>query len=108
VPFTLKLPAKDDSGRQDLRVVIGNVGRQILQPVINAAAAIPPTPISVTYRVYIDTPSTPPASTPMNFSIFEVPANNQTLTAVASRADVLNRGFPKDVYRLDEFPGLDR
>jgi hypothetical protein len=108
IPFQLRLPVKDDSGRQDLQIAITNIGQELIEE-LNAASLAPRRPIECTYRVYLNRPLTEPQNNPpLKLTILQVDLTIETLTAVATRADVLNRPFPRNVYRPDSFPGLDR
>lgn len=108
VPFELVLPTHDDQGRQDLQVSICNVGREMMEELERASVAARD-PVSCTYRVFLDIPNTVPQNDPVTrLTILQVDVTFQTITAVAGRSDVLNRSFPSDIYRIDNFPGLDR
>jgi hypothetical protein len=108
VPFQLRLPVKDDSGRQDLQIAISNIGLEMVAE-LNAASAAPRSPIQCVYRVYLNQPLTQPQNNPpLKMTILQVDMSVDTITAVATRSDVLNRPFPRNVYRPASFPGLDR
>lgn len=108
MPFKVVLPTSDGKGNQDLGVTLANIGRDLVLP-IEAAIANPSETIKCTYRVYLDTPATAPQNTPpLTLIITGIQINRETVTATATRADVLNRSFPYNFYRTSDFPGLRR
>lgn len=108
IPFSVVLPTHNDGGRQDLQIVIGNIGQDLMEELENAVS-VPLKPIRCKYRVYLDQANTTPQNDPIiNMTIKTVDAKAQEITAIATRADVLNKSFPSDIYRVDNFPGLDR
>ena len=108
VPFEIILPAQDGGGQQDLKIGIDNVGREAVEE-IEAAQEDPTQPISVVYRVYLDTILTvPQIDPPIRLSLTDIQVSLNAITGIATRADTLNRLFPNVVYRSETFPGLDR
>jgi len=108
IPFELQLPTKDTSGNQDLSINICNVGEEMMSA-IEAANVTPQETIRVVYRVYLDQPNSKPQNDPpMELFITDITANLQTVSAVGTRFDVLNRLFPNKIYTTDEFPALKR
>lgn len=108
VPFTVKLPTKDVEGRQDLSIIIANAGREMIG-MVETAAKRPNYPLQVNFRIFLDTPmSRPMNNPPLRLDIGEVTADNYTVTAVASRFEMLNRKWPTVLYTADMFPGLVR
>ncbi len=107
-PFRIVLPTQDRQGNQDLQIAVSNVGRELMDE-IRAANEDPSEPIACVLRIYLDLPGTTPENNPpLSLTITDVEASRETVTAVARRADILNRPFPRRVYRIDEFPGLER
>ena len=109
VPFEIALPRHDGQGNQDMQIVIGNVGRELMDE-LEAAQAQPQTPIQVTMLFYLDVPNSGPQSDPIILNIAAPVATLDTVTLEASRFDCLNKPFPalSESYRIDKFPGLDR
>lgn len=108
VRFAVTLPAMDARGQQDLQMAIDNVGREAMDA-IEAAAADPTKHIAVTYRVYLDlADSVPQIDPPLVLALQSIIVTNDAITGTATRADVLNRPFPSELYRADTYPGLDR
>lgn len=108
MPFRIVLPSTDNKGQQDMRLAISNIGR-IMMDELEAANRLPTEPIRCIYRVYIDYRGCPPQNDPpLELTITDVVAEREQISAVARRADILNKSFPYTFYRIDKFPGLDR
>lgn len=108
VPFRIVLPSNDHGGNQDLSLTLANIGRDLIDP-LELAITKPQEPVRCTYRVYIDqVNSLPQNSPPLTLSISTVQVSQDAVSAVATRADVLNKKFPSKLYRYDDFPGLRR
>lgn len=107
IPFKVALPTSDGQGQQDMDLVIANVGRDLIDP-IELAITRPQEPIKCTYRVYLDTPSTIPQNTPLALSLTGIQITRDTVSATATRADVLNKAFPANFYTVTQYPGLRR
>jgi hypothetical protein len=107
IPFVVSLPAIDSGGQQDLQIAISNVGK-VLMDAIEASNAAPEESIKCIYRVYLDQANDAPQSDPIELAITDINVSMDAITAMATRADTLNRIFPSELYRTDLFPGLDR
>lgn len=108
VPFRVVLPTVDGNGNQDMGLTIANIGRDLIDP-LEAAIAKPDEPVRCTYRVYIDQEATSPQnSPPLGLVMTGVSVTREAVSATATRADVLNRAFPYNMYTYQLFPGLRR
>lgn len=108
MPFRIVLPKLDNNGNQDMALTLANIGRDLVDP-LEAAIANPAEPIRCTYRVYVDQEFTAPQNTPpMTLIITGVAVTKETVSATATRSDVLNRAFPHNFYTYQLFPGLRR
>lgn len=108
IPFKLQLPNNDKNGNQDLQIVISNIGA-VMMSELEAANSLPTEPIVCTFRVYLNTTGSSPQNTPvLQMTITDVEAKKDTISAVARRADILNKPFPSESYTFDKFPGLNR
>jgi hypothetical protein len=108
MPFQIVLPPQDGRGNQDLALTLANIGRDLVDP-IEAAIAKPSEPIICTYRVYLDTALSIPQNDPvLAMTITGIEVTRGTVSASATRADVLNRAFPYNLYNYTLFPGLRR
>lgn len=108
VPFYVVQPTIDGKGQQDLQIQIDNVGREAMDA-IEAASQNPSINISTVFRVYLDVPNTAPQNDPpLALALSSITINAGAIIGTATRADLLNRPFPTDLYRVDLFPGLNR
>lgn len=108
MPFSVVLPTLDGRGNQDLALTLANIGRDLVDP-IEAAIAKPSEPIVCTYRVYVDTAlTTPQNDPPLALTITGIEVTRDSVSAAATRADVLNRAFPFNMYTYKLYPGLRR
>jgi hypothetical protein len=108
VPFHVVFPTQDGQGQQDMQLILDNVGRDAVEA-IEAAAVAPRESIRVTCRVYLNEyDSMPLNSPPLVLMLSEIEVNRMTIAGAATRVDVLNKLFPSMLYRIDNFPGLDR
>jgi len=106
--FELTLPRIDGKGTQDATLALQNVDRVITDE-LERANGDPTTRISVTLRLFIESdPDAGSANVPLQLSFANVTANAQVVSGTAGRTDVLNRSFPREVYRIDRWPGLNR
>ena len=108
VPFQIVLPRQDGEGRQDLQITVDDVTHELFTEV-ETASADPHKPITLTFRPYLNvTGSMPQMDPPLTLTISNISFSRGTVTAIAMRADVLNKRFPGTIYRVDTFPGLHR
>jgi hypothetical protein len=108
VPFKIVLPAVDKSGQQDMALTLANIGRELVDP-LELAITDPSEPIRCTYRVYLDREGTEQQNNPaMSLVVTGAQMTRDSVSATATRMDVLNRAFPYNMYRYDIFPGLRR
>lgn len=108
LPFGVKLPNQDNGGSQELVISIANTGLEMMDE-LEAAQTIPTENIQCIYRIYKDTVNTAPQiDPPIRLSISDVTADIETISATASRFDILGRAFPTVIYHPEDFPGLVR
>jgi len=108
VPFYVRQPTSDGKGQQDMEIQIDNVGREAMDA-IEAASHNPNINITATLRLYVDQHNTPPQNEPpMMLTMQSITITAGAIVGTATRADVLNRPFPTELYRTDTFPGLNR
>jgi len=118
-PFKCSLPSKDGSGRQDMSINLAiDTGemRKELRRALEWRWDEAPVPIRAQLCTYLVHPGAPTgwggafvaASDPITLSLGAVELKGDTLSGVANRADIVNRAFPRMVYRATDFPGLVR
>lgn len=107
VPSQIVLPARDDGGTQELSVVWCGIEDEA-RTFLDAAIADGTQPIRVRYSVYIEGNAAPQIDPWIELTLTSIAVSRESVAAVATRADILNRRFPTEVYRVDRYPGLRR
>lgn len=107
VPFKVNLPTRDSSGRQDLSLALSNVGR-VGMAVLEQAITQPEEPIQVGYTIFIRGDTAPQIDPVLTLSMTDIVVTETLITATITRSDILNLPFPRQKYRPDWFPGLNR
>jgi len=106
--FNIRLPKQDNSGNSDMTITISNVDKAYMEQ-LERAQQKPDENIELIYRVYLNRhQSFPQLDNPIRLKISDVSVNAEYINATATSYDVLGRQFPKDIYRLEDFPGLHR
>jgi hypothetical protein len=106
-PFAVVLPSVDGAGRQDLQVTLTNADPLVRQ-LVELAHADPTTRIVAVYREFLSNAVGAPQSPPLRLSFDTIQINDEAVTGIANRSDVLNRRFPGLWYDIAHYPGLDR
>jgi hypothetical protein len=112
VPTQITPPSRDDSGKADMAISWCGIQGEALAFLEEAFAAksvvLKPDPIKLFYsEIIIGSPE--PQITPWyEFTLSNVGVTESVVTATATRADILNRTFPAERYRVNRFPGLLR
>jgi hypothetical protein len=107
VPAKIVPAARDDSGRQDMSIVWCGIQDEALT-FLDAAAADPTQAVTCRYSIFIDGSVTAQIDPWVEFMLTSISVSKEAVTAMASRADILNRPFPTVNYRVDTYPGLRR
>lgn len=107
VPVQIVLPSRDDSGRQDMGLVWCGIESEA-RSFLDQAIADPTSRISCFFSAFIMGSTTPQIDPWEEFTLSNIMVDKDSVTAVATRADILNRTFPTEVYRVDRWPGLRR
>jgi hypothetical protein len=105
--FKVDLPGAGAQGRQDLSITLDNVGAEIWNA-LELAQTKPQFPINVTWRVYLRSNFGKPAAQPLRLQTINVTASPQLVQLTAQRTDIINRRFPRVVYKPERWPGLIR
>lgn len=103
--FEVQLPKRDDLGVVQLSVSFPIVTRRMMELITQAETAR--TPISATMLVFIDA-SMDSQIDPIELQLDAVAINEEEVTGIASRIDLINKIFPRAIVRPDNFPGLYR
>lgn len=108
--FEFKLPTRNGSGVVDMEIQIPNLDRGLIEQ-IELAVNAPKEPIYVKFSLYTEGSEDPQMDPPIALTLANVAVNASSIVGTASRADVLNRAFPRLIFRpsgADSYPGLDR
>lgn len=105
MPFQVSIPERAGELSQDMNVQLSLIDTTILNE-INRASANAQESILFTYRLWANKNVAPAFE--LRLRISELTATGTSLSATATRADLLNRDFPSKTYNTDAFPGLDR
>jgi hypothetical protein len=104
-PFEFTLPKKGE-GRQELRLSIDNASR-LLMDAIESLDLTSSIPVRVIYRPYLSTDLTGPAlNPPLSLAVRAISIDVQRVSLACGYADFANRKFPRQVYAIEDFPGL--
>ena len=107
IPVEMSFPKRDDSGTYEFSLTVCGVGLEG-KTFIDAAYQDPTQPIKCYWSVIILGDTTPQIDPWIELDLANVTLSLEGLVATATRTDILNRPFPKNVYRLSKFPGLRR
>ncbi len=105
-PFGFSIVMPSTGNQQDLAFVFDNVARLATRE-LKAAIATPDEPIMLTYRAYIKGDQEQ-HSTPLTLSMTNISVNGKSISARATRADLIRRKFPfgRDIYFDSRFKGI--
>jgi len=106
-PFAVVLPTVDGAGQQDMQVTLTNAD-QAIADLVQLAHTDPTQRIECTYREFLSDDLGAPQSAPLRLTFESIQINEESVTGVAGRSDVLNRRFPAVYYDVEHYPGLDR
>ncbi|MDI3359785.1 DUF1833 family protein [Lelliottia sp. V89_10] len=100
----IALPARNSDGTQDLKFAISNVDGVVSTTIRNALENLESG--SLTYRNYISTDLSAPASKPYTLKIKSGSWTALQAQITAGYMDVLDTAWPRHRYTLPEHPGL--
>lgn len=108
VPFVSLPPASQDQAAITLNIVIDNASRELMYELENMAQT-PSQPITVVYRVYLNSsPTTLQNDPPTRLWVANVVADQRTVSFAASTTNLRNTPFPSKLYTTELFTGLKR
>lgn len=100
----IALPARNSDGTQDLQFAISNIDGEVSTAIRNALANLDTG--SLTYRQYISTDLSAPATVPYTLAIKSGSWTAIQAQITAGYMNVLDTAWPRFRYTLNEFPGL--
>ena len=98
------LPARNKDGTQDLKIAIGNIYGEVSALIRSSLNNLESA--TVTYRNYISTDLTAPASKPFKLSIKHGFWTSKDVQITAGYFNILDTAFPRARYTLNDFPAL--
>jgi hypothetical protein len=105
-PFEFTLPRRGE-GRQELQLTVENASR-LLMDLLESLDLSVDQPVRVIYRPYLSTDlSAPHLNPPLKLVVRSITADVAKVTLACGYADFANRRFPRRIYRVEEFPGLE-
>lgn len=107
VPVQITKPKIDDTGSQEMSIIWCGISGEAKE-FLDLAITRPDCPILCRYSIYILGDRNPQLDPWLELSLTNITMTLEAVSATATRADILNRSFPTEVYRLDRFPGLRR
>ncbi|HHT5671437.1 TPA: DUF1833 family protein [Raoultella ornithinolytica] len=100
----IALPARNSDGTQDLQFAISNIDGEVSAAIRNALANLDTG--SLTYRQYVSTDLSAPATVPYTLAIKSGSWTALQAQITAGYMNVLDTAWPRFRYTLNEFPGL--
>ncbi|MCI1034032.1 DUF1833 family protein [Raoultella terrigena] len=100
----IALPARNSDGTQDLQFAISNIDGEVSTAIRNALANQDTG--SLTYRQYVSTDLSAPATAPYTLAIKSGSWTALQAQITAGYMNVLDTAWPRFRYTLNEFPGL--
>lgn len=104
--FTVDLPSKKDESLPELQLSFSNFGDALVDLLELASASGEPITLKLTQ--YSDDSVTPGLWPPLELQLTSVALDEENCTGSARRVDFINRMFPREVFTLDNYPGLFR
>ncbi|HSH47600.1 MAG TPA: DUF1833 family protein, partial [Halomonas sp.] len=100
----VSLPARDDSGQQNLAFAIENVTGQAQDAIDRALEA--GGQIEVIYRSYLASDLSEPTEPPLRMVLVGAEFQGSTVQVTASYMDIINQSWPRVRYNTTDHPGL--
>jgi hypothetical protein len=107
IPFEVVLPTLDGEGQQDLQIRICNVGEEMLKA-LDKVRQRPEEPIRCQATAFIKGNLDPQYDPPWDLTLTDIELNREVFSGTATRTDVFNMRFPRQLYRPDRYPALVR
>ncbi|TCW07749.1 uncharacterized protein DUF1833 [Raoultella sp. BIGb0138] len=100
----IAIPARNSDGTQDLQFAISNIDGEVSTAIRHALANLDNA--SLTYRQYVSTDLSAPATVPYTLAIKSGSWTAIQAQITAGYMNVLDTAWPRFRYTLNEFPGL--
>lgn len=102
--ISIALPKKNTQGAQTLTFAIDNVtgeAQRLIDMALDAGEQI-----TMNYRVFLASDLSAPAEGPLVFKVKDGKMQNTTVEINAGFFDMINTGWPRDLYTAEFAPGL--
>ena len=107
VPMQFLLPGVSDSGVGSLGITLGNIGLEATT-FLDQAITDPTRPITCWHSIFIEGNSTPQIDPWTEYTMTNITVGIEVVSAQAARSDIMNRKFPRIIYKVEAWPGLKR
>lgn len=107
VPVKLTPVSNDDTGRQEMAIIFGGIGLEA-KDFLDTAYTDATEPVTMRYSVFILGDTTAQIDPWISFYFTDIQVGTNFASGKATRADIINRRFPTEVYKVTKFPGLRR
>lgn len=104
--FDFTLPAQNQNDMPSVDISFDNVSQMIMEYLDEAVKF--KAPMTLIYREYLASDKEEPQFVLSGLSMASVSSNLFRVSGTATFSDLVNKSFPKKVYRPTEFPGLRR
>lgn len=102
--FKITLPEQRDGALPSVNIELDNVTREMMQYLDDAIGQR--APIEITYREYLASDKLTPQFIMSGLTMKTVDSSLSKIVGTAQFGDLVNKSFPKKLYRPDEFKGL--
>jgi hypothetical protein len=107
VPVETTWPTRDDSGTYEINLSICGVGGEA-KTFLDKATKNADIPVSCFMSIFVLGDPTPQIDPWIELHLTGIVISLEGVAATATRVDIINRPFPRNVYRLSKYPGLRR
>jgi hypothetical protein len=108
LPFAVIPPDKAEQAAVELKVGLDNTSRALMDELENLSTQ-PTDPISLTYRLYLESDTTTVQNDPpLVLEVVGVTATQTSISFVAGLLNLRSKPFPSQLYSIENFPGLVR
>mgnify|MGYP006076073273 FL=1 len=107
LPFGTIPPKTEEGGNLTLQVALDNTSRELMDE-LELMATEPETPIVIVYRVFLNSDNTIQNDPPLRLDVTGVSASSQAISFNAGLANLRNKPFPAQLYKIANYPGLAR
>ena len=104
--FSVEAPDRRDDSLPELQLSFTNYGNALVN--LLEQASLSGEPITLKMTQYSDDANTPGLWPPLELQFTSVALDEENCTGTARRVDLINRAFPREVFTIENYPGLFR